>query len=383
LVAAPRSLPAPLAAGLQKKHLPSLDGIRAIAVLLVVFYHLNVPGVPGGMGVLIFFVLSGFLITWLLLKEEEKFGHISLKLFYARRTLRIFPAFYVYWFLFIGLLIISHRHIFRAQAICSFFYINNYYQAIFGDPNTGLSHTWSLGVEEQFYLLWPVTFLLLKNNRRRIQFLLWSIAAVWVYREILIFGLHRSQGYIYEAFDTRADHLMIGCILAVALRETVWLRLWHLLVDSPWRMWLTVAGLVISATLSHFLHTIYRDSLAFIVDPLLAASLIVQSTAYSTAALGKMLNWRWVSYLGLISYSIYLYHPLAMGLGEKLFRRAPLLAPFGAVAAAIVVASASYWLLERPLQRLRARFSPGGMPLGGRSGVTDYPQPMPERSPVV
>ena len=71
MVAAPRSLPAPLAGGLQKNHLPSLDGIRAIAVLLVVFYHLNIPGVPGGMGVLIFFVLSGFLITWLLLKEEE------------------------------------------------------------------------------------------------------------------------------------------------------------------------------------------------------------------------------------------------------------------------------------------------------------------------
>lgn len=152
------SLPAPLVAGLQRSHLPSLDGIRAIAVFLVVFYHLGVPGIPGGMGVLIFFVLSGFLITWLLLKEEERFGHISLKLFYARRTLRIFPAFYVYWFLIIGLSIISSRHIFRAQAVCSFFYISNYYQAIFGDPNTGLSHTWSLGVEEQFYLVWPVTF---------------------------------------------------------------------------------------------------------------------------------------------------------------------------------------------------------------------------------
>jgi peptidoglycan/LPS O-acetylase OafA/YrhL len=377
-----RALPASLAAGLQKSHLPSLDGIRAVAVSLVVFYHLGIPGVPGGMGVLIFFVLSGFLITWLLLKEEDRFGHISLKLFYARRTLRIFPAFYVYWFLIVGLWIISSRHIVRAQAICSFFYLNNYYQAIFGDPNTGLSHTWSLGVEEQFYVLWPVTFLLLRSNARRIRFLLWSIAAVWLYREFLIFAVHRSQGYIYEAFDTRADHLMIGCVLAVALRERAWPGLWHFLVASPLRMWITAAGLVVSATLSHFLHAIYRDALAFIVDPLLAASLIVQGTAYSSKALGKILNWGWITYLGAISYSIYLYHPLAMGFGEKLVHKLPGLAkvaPIGAVAAVLAAASASYWLLEQPLQKLRARFSP-------QQSVSELPSrmltPLPER-PVV
>jgi peptidoglycan/LPS O-acetylase OafA/YrhL len=354
-------LPAPLASGLQKNHLPSLDGIRAIAVALVVFYHLGIPGVKGGMGVLIFFVLSGFLITWLLLKEEQRFGYISLKLFYARRTLRIFPAFYIYWLLIVGLWIISSRHILRAQAICSFFYLGNYYQAIFGDPNTALSHTWSLGVEEQFYVLWPATFLLLKNNRRRIRFLLLSIAVVWLYREFLIFGVHRSQGYIYEAFETRADHLMIGCILAVALRERVWLRLWRLLVNSPPRIWITVAGLVISTMLTYVGRGLYRDSLAFIVDPLLAACLIVQGIAHGGVGLGKVLNWSWVSYLGAISYSIYLYHPLAMDVGEKLFHKLPFLshvAPVGAVAAVIAVASASYWLLEQPLQKLRTGFSP-------------------------
>jgi peptidoglycan/LPS O-acetylase OafA/YrhL len=366
-------LPAPLAAGLQKSHLPSLDGIRAIAVALVVFYHLGIPGVPGGMGVLIFFVLSGFLITWLLLKEEERFGRISLKLFYARRTLRIFPAFYVYWFLIIALSVISSRHIFRAQALCSFFYVSNYYQSIFGDPNTGLSHTWSLGIEEQFYVLWPVTFMFLKKNRHRIRFLLWSIAAVWCYREFLILVVHRSEAYIYEAFDTRADHLMVGCILAVALRERVWPRLWQLLVRSPQCMWITISGFVISAALTHLGRATYRDSVGFILEPLLAAALIVQGTAYSSAALGKILNWGWVSYVGVISYSIYLYHPLAMGLGEKLFRKLPGLAsaaPLGAVLSVVAVGSASYWLLEQPLQKLRARFSAlPSIPELSRTGV--------------
>src|SRR5919198_4263970 len=102
--------PAALAQGLAQSHLPSLDGLRALAVFMVLLYHLQVPGVSGGAGVLIFFVLSGFLITWLLLKEEERFGKISLKLFYARRTLRIMPAFYVYWIVFVGsVLIFSKR----------------------------------------------------------------------------------------------------------------------------------------------------------------------------------------------------------------------------------------------------------------------------------
>jgi len=149
------SLPDGLVNGLKQSHLPSLDGLRAIAALLVVFMHAGLSWCPGGLGVLAFFVLSGFLITWLLLKEEERFGRISMKLFYIRRSLRIFPAFYVYWLLLIGSLLFFQKRILWGQALSSFFYVNNYYQAILGDPNTGFSHTWSLGIEEQFYLLWP------------------------------------------------------------------------------------------------------------------------------------------------------------------------------------------------------------------------------------
>src|SRR5688500_5551724 len=86
-------LPENLREGLRMRQLPALDAIRAVAAFLVVFYHFWSPQIPGGLGVLAFFVLSGFLITWLLLIESEKFGGISLRLFYLRRSLRIFPAF--------------------------------------------------------------------------------------------------------------------------------------------------------------------------------------------------------------------------------------------------------------------------------------------------
>ena len=352
-------LPTLLAQGLTQSHLPSLDGIRAMAVLLVVFYHMQVPGIDGGAGVLVFFVLSGFLITWLLLKEEERFGEISLRLFYLRRTLRIFPAFYVFWFLLVGSLVFFSKRLMIAQTICSFLYLNNYYQAIFGDPNTGLSHTWSLGVEEQFYLLWPVTFLMLKDNLRRVRFLLIAIAAVWIYREMLVFVWHAPQGYIYEAFETRADHLMIGCFLAVALRERIWIRVWRFLVSSPSMIWVTFGCLVCSSVTGYRFGSLYRDSASFIVDPILTAVFMVQAIAFRSGALGSVANWRAVRYLGVISYSIYLYHQITIHTVQKLTRSWPVISPVASILAVIAVASASYWLVERPVQRMKTRFLPG------------------------
>jgi peptidoglycan/LPS O-acetylase OafA/YrhL len=326
---------------------------------------LNVPGINGGTGVLVFFVLSGFLITWLLLKEEGRFGTVSLKSFYLRRTLRIFPAFYLYWILLVGSVVLVGKRVAIAQTVCSLFYVSNYYQAIFGDPNTGLSHTWSLGIEEQFYLLWPVTFLLLKANKRRIRFLCVSIATVWLYRELLVFVWHVRQGYIYEAFDTRADHLMIGCLLAVALREGAWTRLWQFLVRAPSLIWVTLGCLVASsAACYHFAampgtDRIYRDAISFILEPILTAVLIVQAIAHSSGALGSMLNWRWVRYLGAISYSIYLYHQVTISAVEKLTSHLPVVSGLAGILAVIAVASASYWFVEQPFQRARARFIPG------------------------
>jgi peptidoglycan/LPS O-acetylase OafA/YrhL len=351
------NLPPALRQGLGASHLPALDGLRAIAAFLVVFFHYGFDWCPAGLGVLAFFVLSGFLITWLLLKEEEHHGSISVKLFYTRRSLRIFPAFYVFWFLYNGLVIATHKHFVLAQSICSFFYVNNYYQGIFGDPNTGLSHTWSLGIEEQFYLLWPLTFLLLKRTRPRMIFLISAIAAVWIYREILSLHSAANSGYIYEAFDTRADHLAIGCLLAVALRAGAWRTLWTKLCSSAALVWLTLALLVFSTILANTTAFPYRDAVGFIVDPLLIAVLIVQCIATPRTGFGAMLNWRWMRYLGAISYSIYLYQqvvidPIKKRVGPSLWISLPMV-----VAVVIIVSSGSYHFIEKPFLRLKTRFA--------------------------
>ena len=358
-VAPGTALPAQLESGLKESQLAGLDGMRAIAAFMVVFYHFGIPFVSGGAGVLMFFVLSGFLITWLLLRENDEFGTVSLRKFYIRRSLRIFPAFYCYAAVLFGFIFIRrHARIVLPQALAALFYISNYYQALNGDPNTGFSHTWSLAIEEQFYVLWPLTFLLLRRNYRRMsQFLAGAILAIWVYRGALAFVFHVHEGYIYEAFDTRADHLLIGCLLAVVLRARLFPRFWDWISGRSWAAAAVAALLAMSSVAEYIYGHVYRDSIGFIVSPLLTAVWITQLIALRSAPLWRWTSWGWVRYLGRISYSVYLYQQLLIDAPKKLLAHQPVIVQLAATIALIVaVASVSYFFVERQFLRLKARF---------------------------
>lgn len=343
------SYPPSLESALSERTLPSLDGLRALAAFLVVFYHSGLPA-GGGLGVLMFFVLSGFLITWLLLREEEQWGNISLKQFYTRRTLRIFPAFYVFWLLQVVGFEVLGRRIDVSQAIASFFYVSNYYQAILGDPDTGLSHTWSLGVEEQFYLLWPLAFMLLRKTGNRARVLTFAIPVVWAYRLVSVLVFHVNQGYVYEALDMRIDHLLLGCLLAIVLFQRSHSRLWQVACSRPWTLWISMGALATSVAIGRYAHGLfrYRDTVGFILDPLLCAILIVQALTFGRQA-ARWMNWGWVRWLGKISYSTYLYQQVTLRPTRLFLKFLPM--PIQ-LAASIVVclgcAAASYYFVESP-----------------------------------
>jgi peptidoglycan/LPS O-acetylase OafA/YrhL len=360
-------LPSNLAAGLFQQELPGLNGIRAIAAFMVVLGHAGLERISAGLGVLIFFVLSGFLITWLLLSEQERTSTISLRKFYIRRSLRIFPVFYFFWFLVVGGLLVRHRVVNWPQSIASFLYLNDYYQAIFGDPNTGLSATWSLAVEEQFYIFWPVTFLLLSKDRRKMaSVLLWSIGVLWVFRLVMIFAFHVPQGYIYEAFDMRADHLLSGCLLAVSLRTGLFPKLWQWLCSTWWPGALTVAGLIFCSLGETHYGPDFRDTISFIAAPVLSASLIVCAIAFSKQGAWRILDTGVMRYLGRISYSIYLFQGFAIWNIEKISGRYPFWLQLAAIiVATILLASGSYFFVERYFLKLKTRFStaPVGAPV--------------------
>ncbi len=358
VVTASTTFPANLRSGLQESQLFGLDGIRAIAAFMVVFYHFGIPNVSGSFGVLMFFVLSGFLITWLLLRENDERGAVSLRKFYIRRSLRIFPAFYCYAAVLMSVVLFRHTRWVPAQALSALLYYSNYYQVLNGDPNTGFSHTWSLAIEEQFYLLWPMVFLTLRGNYRRMSyFLAGAIGVIWVYREVLIWVFQVDQGYIYEAFDTRADHLLIGCLLAVALRAKLAPRFWNWITGRPWTAAVTAGLLALSNFVEATHGPLYRDSASFIVSPVLAAIWIPQLIALRHSALWRWMAWGWIRFLGRISYSVYLYQQLFVDVPKKLLPHSPVVLQLAATVLLIVaIASASHYLVERPFLRMKRRF---------------------------
>src|SRR5438067_3222943 len=172
---------------LREKNIPALNGIRAVAVALVMLFHFGFKGIPGGHGVLMFFVLSGFLITWLLLLEQEEKGSISLRAFYVRRALRILPAAYAFLLVGLGLLLVTHRQVVWTHVACVVAYVANYFTALHHeDAGNGLfRHLWSLAIEEQFYLLWPFVFMRLSRDPARMPKVLGiAIVGIWLYRPV-------------------------------------------------------------------------------------------------------------------------------------------------------------------------------------------------------
>ncbi|PYP93181.1 MAG: acyltransferase [Candidatus Angelobacter sp. Gp1-AA117] len=348
-----------LRAKLNLPNIPALDGMRAVAVFLVIIYHFGFDRVPGGLGVLIFFVLSGFLITWLLLKENDSTGQVSIRGFYIRRALRIFPAFYCFWLGTVALLAMTHRHIDWPHAFSALFYTSNYYQGIVKPPDSFVSHTWSLAIEEQFYLVWPGIFYAFRKRLKALTLLTGTIiVCAWTWRLALQFVLHVNQSYIYRAFETRIDHLMVGCLLALLIRQGTASALLSKCCRYIWAPLVPICLLFISACVFGQSPD-YRDSIGFIVEPLLIAALLVQLIYFESTALWKWTNISALRWLGRISYSLYLYQQITLHPAHRLLSRFPVVIQLLAgIAFTIVMASASFYLVEKYFLQLKRRFAP-------------------------
>ena len=339
----------PLTEVLGQRHLPGLDGLRAVAVLVVVLYHAGLA-LPGDLGVTGFFVLSGFLITWLLLRERERFGGIDVGAFYVRRTLRIFPAYFVFVGVSIGIDILVGDYWTLGRIVSALTYTINYHNAFNGHVGP-IAHAWSLAVEEQFYLLWPALFVFLAGRLRLREGLLAAVLGVVVWRTALYLNGSPAH-YVYNALDTRFDSLAIGCLLAVLCTSPVFLRSCEILARRSWYPLCAVALLYLSRVHGS---DVWHFTLGFTVDSLLIAVLLIQ-----VLQLAETRQWMWlqnplVVWLGTLSYPIYLWHIWGLDTGRHLPGPAPMQVMAGIVIT-VGLAAGSYYGIERYFLGLKARF---------------------------
>jgi peptidoglycan/LPS O-acetylase OafA/YrhL len=340
------------------RNIPSLDGMRAISILLVIVAHSSQNfsrwiKIPLGTyllfahtGVSVFFVISGFLITSLLLKELHATGSIGLKRFYLRRAFRIFPAFYFY----LGIIFLfALAGVFHTPLVAFFFaaiYTSNYYFGP-GGGFVGLQHIWSLSVEEQFYLLWPAALLLL--GKRRAIYLAGFLILISPWSRLVTYFVlapeHRAL--VDRMFHSSIDTIMFGCLLALLWQNDRFnrqIRIW----TNSWSMGAAVFFLFF---LDPLLDLRFRGSYGLLIGMTLEGISICLITVYVVqrpkTLPGRVLNTPILRHIGVISYSLYLWQNILTGMAGRYF---PL-----DLAAILACAEFSYWAVERPSLRLRDR----------------------------
>lgn len=341
--------------------LKELDGLRIVAAALVLFSHLiEIPGnaiprlatvfMDGATGVLIFFVLSGYVITRLLRREMERTGTIAMAQFYVRRALRIWPASYAY--IAVATICVA-LHLASAQPIqiiAAATHLWNYSLTLFKVDTTGqgfviFGHFWSLALEEQFYWTWPLALLLLRGGASRALVIL--ILAMPLVRIASYVLFPASRGQLDAMFHTASDPIALGAWLA--LNED-WLK--HRLARlSPWLFYANLVFLLIVCTLlSRTFHGFWTITYGRTLQSLSAGLLIMALVHGPETVLARILRTAPFQFGGKISYSLYLWQQLFTLPGSIFPQPAAV-----AVVLSVICAIASHYLIERPFLMLKDR----------------------------
>jgi peptidoglycan/LPS O-acetylase OafA/YrhL len=338
-----------------------LDGMRGFAILLVLFYHLGLPWCRGGfVGVDVFFVLSGFLISSLLLREFDETGQLVIKRFYLRRAMRLFPALGL---VLVSLMVIGFAIFNRAQivyclqdVIIAIIYMTNWARVFNFHTFSMIGHCWSLSIEEQFYLIWPVLFFGLLRRQPKRRLLAKGILALglilWGIRMLLAL----NGVYLYSLFHNsilRADALLAGCALAVVSSSPPLGNEFH----TPLRKLLTyLAPLALAAICFEACLTVNSAPPYYLWGQGLveiASVLLIQDLLGNP---GSFIRWiftrRWLVWIGSISYGLYLWHyPIFMIMQVRGVQ--VLWIRILGTALAFLAAALSYRWLEAPILRRR------------------------------
>lgn len=343
---------------------PALDGLRGLSVLAVMAFHAVPLQIPGGfLGVDIFFALSGYLITRLLLLEYDASRRIDLARFYIRRWFRLGPALLAMLCVYaLTLWLFSATATWSSEGTdiwVAALYLTNWMRALLIKESVDLGHTWSLAVEEQFYIVWPILLWVLMRFVRRNDMLLMMIIALvlcsWLTRQWL---LHEGVSILrlYNGLDTRLETILWGAVLAVWMNGKIISPLAKF-KESVIRvvMWLVMLGIFIFVLTADWTSdSYYQWGITSIA--VLAIVLIACLNSMKAAGLTLILSHRWLVWLGTVSYGLYLWHfPIYKLLLSFEIKEWQLLAIGGLLT--LSIATLSYYALERPLLNFQSKKS--------------------------
>ena len=358
----------------KSKYLPSIDSLRALAVLAVIIYHVDVNYLPGGfLGVDLFFVLSGYLISSLIIKEFRKTGTVNLYNFYIRRARRLLPA--VYFMITVGLvvMVLFNEVLLRKShldAIFGYIYSSNWWYIFhkldyfdsFG-AQSPFKHLWSLAIEEQFYMIFPLLFLLVNRKKKskdgtyklnkNFLYVVLGLILVSLIAHILLFDINNISR-IYFGTDTRAFSLLVGVVGAILYPME---RL-HAKVTPQQNMIYSVVSLVSIATLitvmiytSEYNTLLYRGG--FLLVAILGLIVIISSGKQHTL-MSRLLSFKPIVFIGKISYSLYLWHfpVLVLTTPVSEIGNPNIIFVILRVILTFILATASYVFVETPIRKL-------------------------------
>ena len=328
---------------------PALDGVRGVAIAIVLVEHFGLLPTSGGYaafpitgGIDLFFVLSGFLITTLLLEEQAETGRISLRGFYARRARRLLPGLFMMLAVFAAIAVAKGIDPLPDLARYGF-YTGNIARTLTHTSVTtsGLEHLWSLAEEEQFYLVWPLLLILFMRARRLLLLTVALAVTLILWRAYL--ALSGAGWQLYYRPDTHSDGLMIGAVLAIILQRR------PLSLPAGLQPWLVAAFAGWCVVGPYFAWEIVGRP----VLELLCAGLVLAAATKSELAAG--LSWQPLVWLGKISYSLYLWHfMLLWAFGWH---------PLQALPVSFAAAWLSYRFVEQPFRRHRRTFGEAALPV--------------------
>jgi peptidoglycan/LPS O-acetylase OafA/YrhL len=346
--------------------IPSLDGLRALAIAIVIWGHAELPMlIKGSTGVTIFFFLSGYLITTLLRMEADKRGRISIRDFYLRRVCRIFPPLYIVLALAIVFSLTGAvaSAMSGAGIASSAGFWTNYFIVLDGRDGLpgSMNALWSLAVEEHYYLVFPLIYVAMRRwlpSRLHQTLVLVGICLAIMAWRVFLAGQGASWDRLYLSTDTRADAILWGSVMAIACNPV-----FGDIRARRRRRWLLNVVLVASAAVFYLVSRMPDSSgmtVGYTVQSIALFGVFIPLILAPSSVVGRVLNWRPVAFVGVLSYTLYLIHRPALELADKWLSLPHLVEVTIALVSSLAFAYAMYRLVDIPMGVLRKRISHTG-----------------------